>query len=458
VASFLVPVLTGVVLLYNVLAHLQIAILQPAAVLVIVTTLTIAAAAGALAAFGPTLLRIGVLTVSALAVVDATAHLPAVFERLTPEVRGRAQRDQQRVADLARIHQALGAYVRAMGALPHPVEYGEAAGRPDFWMDQWDVSGDDGNADGAPFLGFLAESGVLPVVPVDPLHVSAGKDPTAGRQYVYFLVSPDQSYGGGACDNRGTRWVYLVAATELESEIARPPRSFEGSGCECLWRDQPDFFERYFDYVLCGTYEATSADHARRAARHAEAVAERGRALEAATAAERERTHGAEDQRRVDDVATIRAALDRYIATVGPLPLPVDYGEGTGARDFFQDSWDLSAVDGDGDGRPFLDFLVERRILETVPVDPDNEATGADPRGGRQYVYFVAPPHYRFEGGSCVAAYGTWVYLLGVTDLESEVMRPPARVSGSGCECLWESSPDFFQAHFDYVTCGTFTR
>jgi hypothetical protein len=46
--------------------------------------------------------------------------------------------------------------------------------------------------------------------------------------------------------------------------------------------------------------------------------------------------------------------------------------------------------------------------------------------------------------------------MLGITDLRSEVTRPPANIKGSGCECLWRDQPNFFQSQFDYVLCGTF--
>ncbi|HEV3486621.1 MAG TPA: hypothetical protein VG106_14515, partial [Vicinamibacterales bacterium] len=131
--------------------------------------------------------------------------------------------------------------------------------------------------------------------------------------------------------------------------------------------------------------------------------------------------------------------------------------EKSASAGFWQGYWDVSGEDGDGDGKPFLDFLVDSGTMTSVPVDPENErAADGDPRGGRQYVYYVVPPEHDFAGGSCGAAKKEWVYLLGITDLRSEAARPPKNIAGSGCECLWRNAPNYFQKHFDYVVCGTF--
>jgi hypothetical protein len=47
------------------------------------------------------------------------------------------------------------------------------------------------------------------------------------------------------------------------------------------------------------------------------------------------------------------------------------------------------------------------------------------------------------------------MYMLAVTDLETEPSRPSRRFSGSGCSCLWQRRPGFFEQHFDYLLCGT---
>jgi hypothetical protein len=163
------------------------------------------------------------------------------------------------------------------------------------------------------------------------------------------------------------------------------------------------------------------------------------------------------DARRVADLHRIKAALDTYARTVGPLPEPMRYGEGTGPQTFWPGWWDLSSADADGDGHPFLDFLEERGVR--VPLDPVNKSANAvDPHLGSQYVYFVVPAGYDYQGGACQTWSNAWVFVLGITDLETESERPPRQITGSGCACLWQNAPDFFQQHFDYVLCGTFQR
>src|SRR5688500_17189382 len=82
VASFLVPLLIAVVLLYQVLASLRIAVTHGATLMLIGITLAIAGVAGLLAAFGPPLVRVVVLAVSTLVFLDVTFHLSAVFDHL----------------------------------------------------------------------------------------------------------------------------------------------------------------------------------------------------------------------------------------------------------------------------------------------------------------------------------------------------------------------------------------
>jgi hypothetical protein len=455
VASFLVPLLTALVLLYQVLSNLRIAVTYGPALLIIGVTLAVAAGAGALAALGPQIVRVGVLAACVLLFLDVTFHLPGIFRHLRPEGRRVATRDERRIDDLKRIKAALDRYVAEIGPLPLPNEYGEGTGPETFWGTWWDVSSQDGNHNGLPFLDFLVEGGILPAVPVDPENTGAADgDPRGGRQYVYFVVPPKYDYAGGACDSRPDRWHYLIGITDLEEETSRPPTRYRGSGCECLWKDQPNFFQQHFDYLLCGSFDAPDASRARGAG----TLAKRAAANRAAKQEADARMFEPQDRRRVADILRIRQALQTYVATVGPLPAPSEYGEGeTGSKPgFWQGSWDVSSEDGDHDGDPFLDFLADSGTMPSVPVDPENQpAADGDPRGGRQYVYFVAPSDERYEGGSC-AGKDEWVYLLGITDLRSEHTRPPAKIQGSGCDCLWRNQPGFFQQQFDYVVCGKF--
>jgi hypothetical protein len=446
-----VPVLTAVILLYQVLSSLQIAVTYGATQLVIGTTLAAAVVAGLFAAFGPAVVRVGVLALCALLFLDVTFHLSGVFDHLQPAGRGRMSRDTQRVADIHRIKAGLDQYVARHGALPTAQEYGEGTGTEHFWKDWWDVSSIDGNRNGTPFLDFLVEGGIMPSVPVDPENKAVNNDPTSGKQYVYFLVPPSYDYAGGACDARANRWHYMVAITDLEDEPARPPLQAAGSGCQCLWREKPNFFQHHFDYILCGSFDATPERVAEARANRLEAVAK------PAT-----RIHVLQDKRRVADIVKIRQGLEKYLDEIGPLPMPREYGEAEKSMKpgFWQGYWDVSTEDGDGDGRAFLDFLSESGVLPSVPVDPVNQpGDDRDPRRGKQYVFYLAQAGETYEGGTCVPGENNkWVYLLGITDLESESQRPPRRLPGSGCDCLWRNQPNFFQKHFDYVVCGTFSR
>ncbi|HEU4888861.1 MAG TPA: hypothetical protein VFV49_13325 [Thermoanaerobaculia bacterium] len=377
------------------------------------------------------------------------------------EEQGRAflPQDQKRVADLLQIQQGIQKYLREVGPLPEPSEYGEAEGavKAGFWQGYWDISTHDGDGDGIKFLDFLVDSGTMPSVPVDPENApNAERDPRTGTQYVYMLVSPDVQYSGGSCGSAKKEWVYLLGITDLRSQ-SRPPRNIAGSGCDCLWKDQPNWFQQHFDYVVCGTFEATPESRARAAAARAQKKVVTQTQKQSAAA----QTYGPQDQRRIADLKTIEQALKTYMAKVGPLPTPSEYQEAQrgSAPGFWQQYWDVSTEDGDGDGRPFLDFLVESGTLPSVPVDPVNKpGDKGDPKGGSQYVYFVAPPTDTYGGGTCGAAKKEWVYMLAITDLQGELTRPPKNVQGSGCECLWQNQPNYFQQHFDYVTCGTFRR
>jgi hypothetical protein len=417
--------------------------------LIIGTTLGIAAAAGALAAFGPAVVRVGIFAVCVLLLVDVSFHLPAALDVLRPETRTRMTRDEQRVADLHRIKAALDRYATEVGPLPTPVEYGQGTGPSNWWKDMWDFSSDGG------FLNFLVDDGLMTAVPTDPVNEAPPDgDPRGGKQYVYFVVPDGYEYAGGTCDPRPNRWHYMVAVTDLEEETARPPWKFKGSGCQCLWRDQPDFFEDHFDYILCGSFEATPASLASaaqsRAKRKAAKEAAEARALAQKQAVEG-RKYIARDQRRVADLQEIDKALRRYVREIGPLPRPPEYGQGRGPWNWWKDMWDYSSDGG------FLDFLVADGILTSVPTDPVNEAPKHDdPRGGKQYVYFVIPAGYEYLGGVRDPAPNRWHYMLAITDLESEFVRPPQNISGSGCSSLWRDEVDFFQQHFDYVLCGSF--
>lgn len=165
----------------------------------------------------------------------------------------------------------------------------------------------------------------------------------------------------------------------------------------------------------------------------------------------------ARDSQRVDDIARIQVALETYIADGRTPPRPAAYGEATGELGFWKDWWDVSAVDQDGDGRPFMPFLVEGGVLPDIPIDPTNQTdSSVDPRRGHQYVYLVSPPGYAYAGGSCPAAEGRGTYMLAITAFETAIDTRSSALRSPGCTCLWKDRPNFFAQHFDYVVCGTF--
>jgi hypothetical protein len=254
IASFVIPPLTAVILLYQVLANLQIGFMRSETLIVMGVAVIAAVAAGALAAVGPQWVRIAIFALTTVLLLDMAVHLPDVFGGLHPEYRALRARDATRVADIHRLQAALEAYQRNVGPLPQPSTYGEAIGPSSFWRNYWDLSTHDGDGDGRYFLDFLTESGVVPSVPVDPVNETPDSDdPRSGFQYVYFVAPAAYVYEGGICQAAGGRSIYMLAVTRLESETGRPPKRFSGSGCECLWRDRPNYFQHFFDYVRCGT-------------------------------------------------------------------------------------------------------------------------------------------------------------------------------------------------------------
>lgn len=255
VTSFLVPPAAAFVLLYHALADAQITVLQPEALLIIGSVMALAVVGGLIAAFGAEWMRIGVLALTAVVWIDMAFPLPALLEPLTPDSRAATARDRTRVQDIHTIQQALEAHIEKFGRLPHPQEYGEGTGTPNFWSEWWDVSTEDANGNGLPFLDFLVEHEVLSSVPVDPQNeMPDDRSPTGGRQYVYFAVPAGYVYEGGQCQAHAGYSTYMIGVTDLELEQDRPPTGVTGSGCECLWRDAPNYFQEYFDYLVCGRF------------------------------------------------------------------------------------------------------------------------------------------------------------------------------------------------------------
>lgn len=162
----------------------------------------------------------------------------------------------------------------------------------------------------------------------------------------------------------------------------------------------------------------------------------------------------ARDSKRIADIRTIQKALDEYIQEYGAPPGPAAYGRSNVSPGFWDGWWDLSTNTAGGG---FMSFLVGKGIGK-VPVDPLNTPAGfnGDPGGAgvSSYVYFTEPSTYLYQGGNCTNQQNS-MYLLAITKLETDA-RQAQKFSGSGCSCLWLNAPNFYQAYFDYVTCGYF--
>jgi prepilin-type N-terminal cleavage/methylation domain-containing protein len=164
----------------------------------------------------------------------------------------------------------------------------------------------------------------------------------------------------------------------------------------------------------------------------------------------------ARDARRIADINDIKKSMERYIIENGTPPSPSSYGRGASAPGYWDQWWDVSSNTSSG---TFMSFLVSSGIRNTVPVDPLNTPVmNADPRpsqnAGYRYIYFLVPPNYIYQGGTCGNNSG--VYMLAISDLETTTARPQTTFKGSGCNCLWTNSQDFFANDFDYITCGTY--
>lgn len=250
--SLLVPPLAVFILLYQVLASLQVTVLRSQTLTILVVCLCAAGVMGVIAAFGGRWLRAAVLGLVAVLWIDATFDMASAFSALTPDTRRVAARDRARLSDLGHIKAALERHIAEVGPLPMPAAYDEQTGAASFWGGWWDLSAHDGNDDGRPFLEFLVDRGLMTTIPVDPLNIPhPDGHPSHGQQYAYFVAPAGYDYQGGHCGG-AVGAVYLLGITDLEREHSRPPLSAAGSGCECLWRDAPDFFQQYFDYILCG--------------------------------------------------------------------------------------------------------------------------------------------------------------------------------------------------------------
>lgn len=159
------------------------------------------------------------------------------------------------------------------------------------------------------------------------------------------------------------------------------------------------------------------------------------------------------DAKRIADINNIHKAIEMYITDHGTLPDPNSYGEGSDSPGWWDNMWDVSSFDKNGDGNYFLDFLKTSGYFSQVPVDPLNTpAVNTSNYGsGYQYSFFIAPQGYFYQGGSCTVNAGP-VYMLVVRDLETKSLHELS----PQCSCLWQNWPNMFSDWYDYVICGAF--
>jgi len=94
------------------------------------------------------------------------------------------------------------------------------------------------------------DAGLLGAGPIDPVNAPNdynGHPSGKGIFYVYLKVPQGYGYDGGSCVvDSGSVWVFGISELETNSQIS--------PGCDCLWKNIPDFFQGSLDYVACGTY------------------------------------------------------------------------------------------------------------------------------------------------------------------------------------------------------------
>jgi len=149
----------------------------------------------------------------------------------------------------------------------------------------------------------------------------------------------------------------------------------------------------------------------------------------------------ARDSKRLQDIKQIVLALQLYFDKYEKFPGPTSaYGEceaGCGC-------WDTSTVDNDGDGKPFIEPLVDEKILAEVPRDPIGGATCSV---GFTYRY------YRYSAGSngCSTSSGAY-FVLGINDMETSANPYP---TSPGWRCPVPGRN--WQSEFEWVT-GAFEK
>lgn len=146
-------------------------------------------------------------------------------------------------------------------------------------------------------------------------------------------------------------------------------------------------------------------------------------------------TKKARDSQRLSDMRQIQNALEQYYTFNFSYPGPVSsWGEGTTCG-----GWDTSQNDDDNDGRSWLEPLIDKAFMKTVPKDPTALSGGSC--GGYRY--------YRYTAGSygCSASRGDF-FVLGVIDMESS-NRPHPQSPGWSCPSRnWQNEMDWVVGGF----------
>ena len=145
----------------------------------------------------------------------------------------------------------------------------------------------------------------------------------------------------------------------------------------------------------------------------------------------------ARDARRLSDARQIVLALQMYHTEYERYPGSTSsYGEAEQANSC--GGWDSSTVDNDGDGKPFIEPLINSGIMSVVPGDP----LGTGLCYGYDYRY------YRYDAGNygCDAARGAF-FVFGVNDMETSGRPHPASPG-------WSCPNRDWQGEFDWVAGG----
>ncbi|MBP9691116.1 type II secretion system protein [Candidatus Woesebacteria bacterium] len=143
------------------------------------------------------------------------------------------------------------------------------------------------------------------------------------------------------------------------------------------------------------------------------------------------------DTKRIQDANEIWKKLLIYKIQNGNTPSTSSYGECSSQCG----CWDSSSADTDGDGKPFVDFLVDTGVLEKSPVDPQESTTA----GCGNYDYYTYPAGEY----SCDATRGTYM-VLGIRDLESSG-RPHKDSPGWACGTRdWKLEFDWVVGQYQY--------